>query len=152
MRKSACLFGITLTRFLQPKRVRCDRRGRIQQRLQRLWIVFDGREWDAVLRYVHLSFFLCSLGDSLFLFHIYCRRSVVSTLDSPPPNTRTPPQDRSHSFLGGDCSLWMDASTWNETTKAGIKQFALASMDATQDWFFWTWKVCPPHLPRGSFI
>ncbi|KAJ7892517.1 glycoside hydrolase family 5 protein [Mycena olivaceomarginata] len=44
---------------------------------------------------------------------------------------------------GGDCSLWMDASTWNETTKAGIKQFALASMDATQDWFFWTWKIGP---------
>jgi hypothetical protein len=39
---------------------------------------------------------------------------------------------------GGDCSIWQDASTWNDTTKAGVKQFALASMDATQDWFFWT--------------
>ncbi|KAF7359593.1 Glycoside hydrolase family 5 protein [Mycena venus] len=44
---------------------------------------------------------------------------------------------------GGDCSLWLDASTWNDTTKAGVKQFALASMDATQDWFFWTWKIGP---------
>jgi len=44
---------------------------------------------------------------------------------------------------GGNCSLWEDASTWNDTTKAGVKQFALASMDATQDWFFWTWKIGP---------
>ncbi|KAJ6607061.1 ribonuclease H-like domain-containing protein [Mycena sp. CBHHK59/15] len=44
---------------------------------------------------------------------------------------------------GGDCSLWLDASTWNDTTKAGVRQFVLASMDATQDWFFWTWKIGP---------
>ncbi|KAJ7478039.1 glycoside hydrolase family 5 protein [Mycena galericulata] len=42
---------------------------------------------------------------------------------------------------GGDCSLWMDSSTWNATVKAGVKEFALASMDAMQDWFFWTWKI-----------
>jgi hypothetical protein len=42
---------------------------------------------------------------------------------------------------GGDCSLWLIASTWNDTIKAGVKQFALATMYATQDWFFWTWKV-----------
>ncbi|KAJ6528562.1 glycoside hydrolase superfamily [Mycena capillaripes] len=42
---------------------------------------------------------------------------------------------------GGDCSFWEDSSTWNDTTKAGVLQFALASMDATQDWFFWTWKI-----------
>ncbi|KAJ7120635.1 glycoside hydrolase family 5 protein [Mycena filopes] len=44
---------------------------------------------------------------------------------------------------GGDCSLWTDSSTWNDTTKAGVKQFTLASMDAMQDWFFWTWKIAP---------
>jgi hypothetical protein len=42
---------------------------------------------------------------------------------------------------GGDCSLWENSSTWNATVKAGVKQFALASMDAMQNWFFWTWKV-----------
>ncbi|KAJ6502951.1 glycoside hydrolase family 5 protein [Mycena vitilis] len=42
---------------------------------------------------------------------------------------------------GGDCSLWEDSSTWNSTVKAGLMQFALASMDAMQDWFFWTWKI-----------
>ncbi|KAJ7929518.1 glycoside hydrolase [Mycena leptocephala] len=42
---------------------------------------------------------------------------------------------------GGDCSLWEDSSTWNATVKAGVKQFALASMDAMQNWFFWTWKI-----------
>ncbi|KAJ7487024.1 glycoside hydrolase family 5 protein [Mycena latifolia] len=42
---------------------------------------------------------------------------------------------------GGDCTLWEDASTWNASIKAGVMQFALASMDALQDWFFWTWKI-----------
>ncbi|KAJ7511119.1 glycoside hydrolase family 5 protein [Mycena galericulata] len=42
---------------------------------------------------------------------------------------------------GGDCSLWLDSSTWNATVKAGLMQYALASMDAMQDWFFWTWKI-----------
>ncbi|KAJ7463501.1 glycoside hydrolase family 5 protein [Mycena galericulata] len=42
---------------------------------------------------------------------------------------------------GGDCSLWLDSSTWNATVKAGLLQFSLASMDAMQDWFFWTWKI-----------
>jgi hypothetical protein len=48
----------------------------------------------------------------------------------------------SHSY-GGDCALWQDSSTWNATVIAGVKEFALASMDALQDWFFWTWKVRP---------
>jgi glucan 1,3-beta-glucosidase len=42
---------------------------------------------------------------------------------------------------GGDCSDWEDSSTWTPGTKAGIKNFALAQMDALQGWFFWTWKV-----------
>ncbi|KAJ7440500.1 hypothetical protein B0H11DRAFT_2252937 [Mycena galericulata] len=42
---------------------------------------------------------------------------------------------------GGDCSLWLDSSTWNAMVKAGLMQYLLASMDAMQDWFFWTWKI-----------
>ncbi|KAJ7624666.1 glycoside hydrolase family 5 protein [Roridomyces roridus] len=42
---------------------------------------------------------------------------------------------------GGDCSVWQDSTNWNVTVKAGLMQFALASMDAMQDWFFWTWKI-----------
>ncbi|KAG2741648.1 glycoside hydrolase [Suillus brevipes Sb2] len=41
------------------------------------------------------------------------------------------------------CSLFLDSSQWNDTMKAGLQQFALASMDALQDWFFWTWKIGP---------
>ncbi|KAJ7132694.1 glycoside hydrolase family 5 protein [Mycena filopes] len=44
---------------------------------------------------------------------------------------------------GGDCSLWMDSSTWNATVKAGVQALAMASMDALGDWFFWTWKIGP---------
>ncbi|KAF9058678.1 glycoside hydrolase superfamily, partial [Rhodocollybia butyracea] len=43
--------------------------------------------------------------------------------------------------FGGDCSIWQDASTWNETVIAGVKAFVLASMDANQNWFYWTWKI-----------
>lgn len=42
---------------------------------------------------------------------------------------------------GGDCSFWQDSSSWNETVKAGLMAFALASMDANQNWFFWTWQI-----------
>ncbi|KAJ7690962.1 hypothetical protein B0H17DRAFT_910793, partial [Mycena rosella] len=37
----------------------------------------------------------------------------------------------SHAY-GGDCNLWLDAWTWNSMVKAGVLQFALASMDAMQ--------------------
>jgi hypothetical protein len=46
-------------------------------------------------------------------------------------------------MYGGDCNFWEDSSTWNTTTIAGVREFALASMDALGDWFFWTWKVRP---------
>ena len=45
-----------------------------------------------------------------------------------------------HSF-DGDCGFWSDATQWDDASKAGVKAFALASMDALQNWFFWTWKV-----------
>ncbi|KAK6978188.1 glycoside hydrolase family 5 protein [Favolaschia claudopus] len=47
-----------------------------------------------------------------------------------------------HSF-GGDCDDWQDSSNWDDGTKAGVKAFAMASMDALGDWFFWTWKIGP---------
>lgn len=40
-----------------------------------------------------------------------------------------------------DCTPWTDSSTWSPGTKAGLMRFAMASMDAFGDWFFWTWKV-----------
>ncbi|KIJ63488.1 glycoside hydrolase family 5 protein [Hydnomerulius pinastri MD-312] len=45
------------------------------------------------------------------------------------------------SSFGDSCSLFLDSSQWNETMKAGLMEFSLASMDALQNWFFWTWKI-----------
>ncbi|KAM5545145.1 hypothetical protein V8D89_001256 [Ganoderma adspersum] len=42
---------------------------------------------------------------------------------------------------GSDCEYWEDAGGWSEATKQGMLNFALASMDALGDWFFWTWKI-----------
>ncbi|KDQ56457.1 glycoside hydrolase family 5 protein [Jaapia argillacea MUCL 33604] len=39
------------------------------------------------------------------------------------------------------CPFYEDSSQWNATVKAGVMNFALASMDALQNWFFWTWKI-----------
>ncbi|EGN96212.1 glycoside hydrolase family 5 protein [Serpula lacrymans var. lacrymans S7.3] len=41
----------------------------------------------------------------------------------------------------GSCDPWTDWQAWNSTMKEDIMQFALASMDALQNWFFWTWKI-----------
>ena len=41
----------------------------------------------------------------------------------------------------GNCNQWEDSTNWSDATKAGLMQFALASMDASGEWFFWTWKV-----------
>ncbi|KAG5641224.1 hypothetical protein DXG03_005699 [Asterophora parasitica] len=42
---------------------------------------------------------------------------------------------------GGNCSDWQDSTNWSDATKAGLLQFALASMDALGDFYFWTWKI-----------
>ncbi|KAF8914474.1 putative ectomycorrhiza-upregulated exo-beta-1,3-glucanase GH5 [Mucidula mucida] len=42
---------------------------------------------------------------------------------------------------GGDCSAWEDATTWDDSTKAGVAAFNAAQMDALKDYFFWTWKI-----------
>ncbi|KAJ7632162.1 glycoside hydrolase [Roridomyces roridus] len=42
----------------------------------------------------------------------------------------------------GDCeSDWLNWQTWNSATKNAYKTFAQQSMDALQNWFFWTWKI-----------
>lgn len=41
----------------------------------------------------------------------------------------------------GSCTIWTDYRNYDQPTKAAIKTFALASMDALQNWFFWTWKI-----------
>ncbi|KAH9856792.1 glycoside hydrolase [Lenzites betulinus] len=44
---------------------------------------------------------------------------------------------------GPGCPYWEDASQWSDEQKQGLLNFALASMDALGDWFFWTWKIGP---------
>ncbi|PSR94059.1 hypothetical protein PHLCEN_2v4487 [Hermanssonia centrifuga] len=41
----------------------------------------------------------------------------------------------------GSCEQWTDYQSWDASLKQDIQQFALASMDALQNWFFWTWKI-----------
>ena len=43
--------------------------------------------------------------------------------------------------LNPDCAFWTNSGAWNDTVKEGLKNFALASMDALMNPFFWTWKV-----------
>ncbi|KAJ7581427.1 exo-beta-1,3-glucanase [Mycena floridula] len=41
----------------------------------------------------------------------------------------------------GSCTPWTDYQNWDDPMKQSIKTFALATMDALQNWFFWTWKI-----------
>ncbi|KAI0341763.1 glycoside hydrolase [Trametopsis cervina] len=41
----------------------------------------------------------------------------------------------------GSCTPWTDYTTWTPAMKQDIMNFALASMDALQNYFFWTWKI-----------
>jgi aryl-phospho-beta-D-glucosidase BglC (GH1 family) len=41
----------------------------------------------------------------------------------------------------GDCTTFTNWQSWNQTMKDGLLDFSLASMDALQNWFFWTWKI-----------
>ncbi|KAJ7090300.1 exo-beta-1,3-glucanase [Mycena belliarum] len=43
--------------------------------------------------------------------------------------------------LGNCASDWLDYPNWDAATKKAYMTFALASMDALQNFFFWTWKV-----------
>ncbi|KAG8832589.1 hypothetical protein FRC17_001049 [Serendipita sp. 399] len=41
----------------------------------------------------------------------------------------------------GSCEPWNDWASWDDTIKESLRQLSLASMDALQNWFFWTWKI-----------
>ncbi|KAF9783831.1 glycoside hydrolase family 5 protein [Thelephora terrestris] len=47
-----------------------------------------------------------------------------------------------------DCAFWNAWEDWDQNTKEGLLNFALASMDAAEYPFFWTWKVAP--MQNGS--
>ncbi|KZP22688.1 glycoside hydrolase family 5 protein [Athelia psychrophila] len=53
-----------------------------------------------------------------------------------------------------DCGLFLpgDSGNWSSATKAGVMQFTLASMDALQDYFFWTWKEAIANYGRWAQI
>ena len=40
----------------------------------------------------------------------------------------------------GSCAQWDKWEAYSADTKDQLKQFVSASMDALQNWFFWTWK------------
>lgn len=41
------------------------------------------------------------------------------------------------------CDTWNNWENWDQTIKDNLKNFAMASMDSLQNWFFWTWKIGP---------
>ncbi|KAJ7261309.1 glycoside hydrolase superfamily [Mycena haematopus] len=42
----------------------------------------------------------------------------------------------------GNCTTdWLNWQEWDAATKASYMTFAQSSMDALQNWFFWTWKI-----------
>ncbi|EUC56109.1 exo-beta-1,3-glucanase [Rhizoctonia solani AG-3 Rhs1AP] len=41
----------------------------------------------------------------------------------------------------GSCEPWLDSSDWTTAVKDDLKQLALSSMDAMQNYFFWTWRI-----------
>lgn len=52
------------------------------------------------------------------------------------PGTTTP-----RFKAAGTCGTWNDWRNWDQTRKLAYQQVAYAHMDATQNWFFWTWKI-----------
>jgi glucan 1,3-beta-glucosidase len=41
----------------------------------------------------------------------------------------------------GSCDSWLDYPNWDASFKQGMKDFAMSTMDALQNWFFWNWKI-----------
>ncbi|KAI0639516.1 glycoside hydrolase [Trametes polyzona] len=41
----------------------------------------------------------------------------------------------------GDCTEYTDYTKYDDKWKQNMKKFALQSMSALQNWFFWTWKI-----------
>ncbi|KAJ3731452.1 glycoside hydrolase family 5 protein [Lentinula guzmanii] len=40
-----------------------------------------------------------------------------------------------------ECPIWDDWASYNASTIASLKEITLATMDALQNFFFWTWKI-----------
>ncbi|KAF8641456.1 hypothetical protein AX16_009968 [Volvariella volvacea WC 439] len=40
-----------------------------------------------------------------------------------------------------DCHVWNDWTVWPQETIDALRQGTLATMDALQNWFYWTWKI-----------
>ncbi|ESK89845.1 glycoside hydrolase family 5 protein [Moniliophthora roreri MCA 2997] len=43
--------------------------------------------------------------------------------------------------LYANCSYWNNPESWDDTTIHSLREVTLASMDALQHWFYYTWKV-----------
>ncbi|ODN80622.1 hypothetical protein L202_02809 [Cryptococcus amylolentus CBS 6039] len=41
----------------------------------------------------------------------------------------------------GSCDYWNDYTQWNQSTVDALNHFMLGTMDAMQNFFFWTWKI-----------
>ncbi|QRV89868.1 Cellulase (glycosyl hydrolase family 5 protein) [Ceratobasidium sp. AG-Ba] len=41
----------------------------------------------------------------------------------------------------GSCDPWLDSTNWSPTVKQNLMELAMTSMDAMQNYFFWTWKI-----------
>lgn len=41
----------------------------------------------------------------------------------------------------GSCADWLNYPSWDADRKEAVKQFAMSTMDALQNWFFWNWKI-----------
>lgn len=39
------------------------------------------------------------------------------------------------------CTFWEEWFKWNDDVKRGILAYNMATMDALQNWFFWTWRI-----------
>lgn len=39
------------------------------------------------------------------------------------------------------CTHWEEWFKWDDATKKGLKDYNMATMDALQNWFFWTWRI-----------
>ncbi|KAK7044363.1 glycoside hydrolase [Favolaschia claudopus] len=51
--------------------------------------------------------------------------------------------DGHHDRLGSCEDDWLNYKNWDQPTKDAYKTFAKSSMDALQNFFFWTWKIGP---------
>lgn len=41
----------------------------------------------------------------------------------------------------GSCDMWNDYTKWDQATRDSMKAWTMSSMDALQNFFFWTWRI-----------